>query len=86
MIKGGGEDKEFHEWGQDVQGMVELIEQVTEPGQVVLDPFLGAGTTAIASLMTSRRLIGADVEESCINTTLNRIEKLGASSATLKVE
>lgn len=33
----------------------------SEPGQVVMDPFMGGGTTAVETLSLGRRFIGADV-------------------------
>lgn len=44
---------------------VELIERLvlalTDPGDWVLDPFIGSGTTAIAALLHGRRVVGADI-------------------------
>lgn len=38
-----------------------LIEQYTEPGDVVLDPFVGGGTTAVEAVASGRRIIGLDL-------------------------
>ncbi len=38
-----------------------LIEQYTEPGDIVLDPFVGGGTTAVEALASGRRVIGLDL-------------------------
>jgi DNA modification methylase len=38
--------------------MLELIELFTDPGDVVLDPFAGSGTTGVACLRLGRRFIG----------------------------
>lgn len=43
-------DKEFHEWGQSVSGMYDIVSKVCLPGQYILDPFCGAGTTGVAAL------------------------------------
>lgn len=43
--------------------MARLIEVVTPPGGVVLDPFMGAGTTLRAAVDTGRRAIGIELEE-----------------------
>ena len=40
----------------------ELIEESTEEGCVVLDPFVGAGTTALESVLLNRNAIGIDID------------------------
>jgi site-specific DNA-methyltransferase (adenine-specific) len=38
-----------------------LIELFTRPGDVVLDPFMGSGTTAIAAVLTGRHYVGYEL-------------------------
>ena len=73
-VQGDGADKDYHEWGQDLAGTQRLIEMVTHPGEIVVDGFVCAGTTAVATLRAGRCFIGCDVDEGCVATTLNRIE------------
>ncbi|MBC6442637.1 MAG: site-specific DNA-methyltransferase [Rhodobacteraceae bacterium] len=44
----------------------EAIDVFTEPGDLVLDPFVGGGTTAVEALRAGRRCIGADINELAI--------------------
>ena len=44
------DDKHHHEWGQSERGMAELIERLSNPGDVVCDPFCGAGSVGLAAL------------------------------------
>lgn len=69
-------DKRFHEWGQSVSGMKDIIERLTCPNDIILDPFLGGGTTGLVALTSGRKFIGVDVEQSCVDTTLNRIREV----------
>lgn len=71
-------DKRFHEWGQSESGMVDLIERLTRPGDLVVDPFLGAGTTGVAAIATARRFIGCDVDGAHVNAADIRIRQAAA--------
>ena len=74
-VKSEVRDKGHHHWGQSESGMAALVEKFTRPGDVVLDPFLGGGTTGIAALKLDRRFVGVDVDAECIVTTKARIAK-----------
>lgn len=50
-----------------------LIRNSTEPGQVVLDPYMGSGTTAVAALLEGRRYIGFEMNEGYCETAEERI-------------
>jgi ParB-like chromosome segregation protein Spo0J len=69
----GGRDKEWHHWGQDVEGFASLIEQFTEAGDLVVDPFLGGGTTAIAARQLGRRFVGCDVDVDSVAKSQERL-------------
>jgi len=58
----GTKSKEHHKWGQGVEQFQYCVERLTEPGQLVVDPFVGGGTTPIACLATGRRYIGTEVD------------------------
>ncbi|MGI5836045.1 MAG: DNA methyltransferase [Chloroflexota bacterium] len=49
------------------------MERLTTPGDVVLDPFLGCGTTAVAAIELNRHFIGCDVDQSAIIATRHRL-------------
>ena len=62
------------------QKPVELIEKFiidsTEPGAVILDPFMGSGTTAVAALRTGRRFIGFELDEQYHAIATKRVESV----------
>jgi len=71
-------DKQHHKWGQSESGMLDLVERCSEPGDLVLDPFMGAGTTGVACVMKKRRFIGVDLDGSHCDTAKDRMERAGA--------
>jgi len=59
-----------------------LIKLYTFEREVILDPFIGSGTTAIACLRTDRHFIGYDVEKQYVDTANKRIQnELGQINA-----
>ena len=58
-----------------VQLMEHLIRLFSIPGQVVLDPFVGSGTTAVAALRTGRACIGIDINPEYIEIANRRLEE-----------
>ena len=52
-----------------------IIETVTKPGDVVLDPYMGSGTTGVAALQCGRRFIGVEIEERWFKAAETRIRR-----------
>jgi site-specific DNA-methyltransferase (adenine-specific) len=72
-------DKRFHGWGQSETGMRELVERLSKPGQLICDPFCGAGTTGVVSLALGRRFVGCDINEDSVKTALARCEVVASN-------
>jgi DNA modification methylase len=68
-----GADKKFHKWGQSTGFATKIIETLTEEGELVVDPFLGGGTTAKVCKELNRRFVGFDVDSKCLEVTANRL-------------
>lgn len=68
-------DKRFHEWGQGSGFAVKIIEMLTNPDAVILDPFLGGGTTAWACRVTGRRCIGIEINEDYCRIAVERLQQ-----------
>ena len=69
-------DKEYHEWGQSVSGMMDLVGKFSMLGDVILDPCMGAGTTGVAALMLGRKFIGVDADEQNVLVTRQRLSSM----------
>lgn len=50
-----------------------LILTSTNDGDIVLDPFMGSGTTAVGALNTGRDFIGCDISQQYVDIATNRI-------------
>lgn len=50
-----------------------IIERLTNENDTILDPFMGSGSTCIASKKTNRRFIGVELDENYYNIAYNRI-------------
>ena len=66
--------KNNHPTVKPISLMEYLIKLVTRKGAIVLDPFLGSGTTAIACLKLNRQIIGIEKEEEYIKIAKARIK------------
>ena len=73
VIFGPGPDKRFHPWGQSQEAFDLLIERYTEPTDLVVDPFLGGGTTGAAAVKLGRRFIGIDQDRDSLDLAQTRI-------------
>ena len=52
-----------HPTQKPVALMAQFINDSTRPGNLILDPFMGSGTTGVACVQTGRRFIGVELDE-----------------------
>lgn len=64
-----------------------LLERIvgasSNPGDVVLDPFCGCGTTVAAAHLLNRQWIGIDISPTAVNVMKRRLEKLANSDGAV---
>ncbi len=58
--------------------MAKLILASSNPGDVVLDPFLGSGTTSVAAKKLGRRFLGIEIDEEYCCLAEKRLERADA--------
>lgn len=75
-LSNGAREKGYHPWGQALQESISLIEYFTDRGDLVVDPFLGGGTCAVAALSIGRNFIGAEIDENNYNIVKARLIEL----------
>jgi len=54
----------------------QIIKLVTDENDIVLDPFMGSGTTLVAAKMLHRRYIGIDISKKAVELAKLRLESL----------
>ena len=75
-IKAKGEDgKNLHDTEKPVELMKILIENSSKENDIVLDPFMGIGSTGVACINTNRSFIGMELDECYFNIATNRIQE-----------
>ena len=71
----GIDDHMYHEAQKPLNLMKLLIELTTQPGQLIVDPFMGSGTTCVAAKELSRNYIGMELDEEYFKIAEQRIMK-----------
>ncbi|WP_217906810.1 DNA methyltransferase [Qipengyuania atrilutea] len=66
--------------------VADAIRDVTHPGEIVIDGFLGSGTTLLAAERTRRRGCGIEIEPGYIDVAIRRWEKMTGCEAVLASE
>lgn len=75
-VKSNHVEKTEHPCQFPVALIERLVLSMTKEGNLVFDPFIGVGTTAIASLLHNRKSAGADIEKKYLDIAEKRIQLL----------
>lgn len=73
-VKNNHVEKTQHPCQFPVELPERLVLALTEPGDLVLDPYMGAGSTIVAAVRHGRRAVGADVVPEYVALTRERVE------------
>ena len=68
----GRHEVKHHKWQKPLGAIQRIIRIVTNPGDVVIDPFAGSGTTLLAAKDEGRYGIGCDVYEEWVELAIAR--------------
>lgn len=71
---GTGSDKRFHRWGQEAITAQYYIDCFTKEGDMVVDYFLGAGTSAEVCKKLNRNFIGIEKDGKTFNDARARVD------------
>lgn len=67
--------KQFHPTQKPTPLMERLINLVSDEGNVILDPFMGSGSTGVAAVNLNRNFIGYELEQDYFDIATDRINK-----------
>ncbi len=70
-----GKERTSHPTQKSLKLMNEIIKIHTNENDTILDPFMGSGTTGIASIINGRKFIGIELDKNYFNIALERFEK-----------
>ena len=68
-------DKRYHPTQKPSELVGMLLEIYTKPTDIILDPFMGSGTTGVACINTNRDFIGIELDTGYFNIAKQRIEE-----------
>lgn len=62
-----------HETEKPLPMLLDIVETSSRPGDLVVDPFLGRGATAVAAQRLGRRFVGCDIQEHWVGASKARL-------------
>lgn len=74
-----------HPTVKNTEMIADILLDASNPGELVLDGFLGSGTTLIAAERTNRICIGVEIEPKYIDVTIKRFQALSDEPVTHKL-
>lgn len=81
-----GKERKAHKTQKPLKVCTPFIEISSNEGDMVLDPFMGSGSTAIASLLLNRKFIGFERSEDYCNIIETRFKELDIKKEFLEGE
>ena len=78
LLEGGGRDKAHHDWGQDESEVVYLIQRLTEPGELVVDPFCGGGQVPAACKAIGRKWLATEINRTTAMIARKRLAEMSS--------
>src|ERR1700690_2963607 len=64
-----------HTTGKPLGLVSDFVSKFSDPGEVVLDPFMGSGTTGVAAIQLGRKFIGIEKDPKYFDIACQRIEQ-----------
>ena len=74
MLRAHGEERGDHPTQKPIGVMKWCISHIPSPAEVILDPFMGSGTTGVAAVQMHKQFIGIEREPKYFDIACRRIE------------
>lgn len=75
LVKNVSKENFNHPCPVPVELMERIIKLISNEGDLIFDPFMGSGTTAIACINTNRRFVGTEIDELYFNMAKKRVNE-----------
>jgi DNA modification methylase len=75
ISKPSEDNKLIHKWEQSTAEASYIIKNLSVEHQLVVDPFLGYGSTGAAAVKLNRRFIGSEIYQDYYTTAADRIRR-----------
>lgn len=69
----GGKEKVNHPTQKPLSVLEEMLIRHTNEGDIVIDPFMGSGSTGVACIRTNRKFIGIEIDETYFELSQRRV-------------
>jgi site-specific DNA-methyltransferase (adenine-specific) len=70
--RGAGNRDQLHETQKPVALLRQIIRSYSKPGDIIIDPCFGSGTTIVAAMLEGRRVVGIEKKKSYFNKAVGR--------------
>ncbi|WOX55078.1 MULTISPECIES: DNA-methyltransferase [unclassified Methanoculleus] len=74
-VVSGARAKQFHQWEQSIQEPLHLLSRLTQPGDLVLDPYAGSGTSLLAAKLLNLSYLGYEIDPLAYETARARLQQ-----------
>jgi ParB family chromosome partitioning protein len=82
LVEGSGRDETYHEWGQGEGEAAYLIERLTMPNSLIVDPYCGGGAISAAAKATGRRWVATEKDRTTAQVARKRLAGMKSKKAS----
>ena len=73
LLESGGREKGLHDHQKTLSDVEYIVEKLTDPGALVVDPYCGSGTVPAACKKLGRRWLACEIASETARTARRRV-------------